>query len=77
MNHEEIGNRRAKLVRPKEGTEGYVGVYFENFGSSYVDSTSQNRLHIIGMGLTPSQQETAFAIFRTIRPQASDPQPTR
>ncbi len=73
VTYEDIGGRRAKLVRPKEGTEGYVGVYFENFDGSNVDSPSQNRLQISGVGLTQGQQETAFAIFRTIRPLEAEP----
>ena len=64
--YEDIGGRRAKLVRPKAEMEGYVGVYFENIGGVDGD-LPRNRLQIIGEGLTTEQRETAFAIFRSIR----------
>ena len=64
--YEDIGGRRAKLVRPKVEMEGYVGVYFENIGGVDGD-LPPNRLQISGEGLTAEQLETAFAIFRSIR----------
>ena len=73
--YEEIGGRRAKLVRPRtEGQLLITGVYFEDVDGSNQDIPSQNRLQISGVGLTPDQQETAFSVFRTIRALRSDPQ---
>ena len=75
VTYEEIGRRQAKLVLPRgEGDGLMTGVYFEDFDSD-LDIPSQNRLQITGFGLTPDQQETALAIFPTIRPLASDSQP--
>ena len=75
VTYEEIGGRRAKLVLPRaEGDELITGVYFEDFDGSNLDIPSQNRLQISGVGLTPDQQETALAVFRTIRPLASESQ---
>ena len=67
--YENIGGRRAKLVRPKDGTgELLTGVYFENFDSSDdAPPWGRTRLQISGFGLAPEQQDTAFAVFRTIR----------
>ena len=65
--YEDIAGRRAKLVRPKEGMEGLVGVYIEDFDGSGKDQLPPNHLQISGRGLTTEQQETAFAIFRSIR----------
>ena len=81
VTYEEIGGRRAKLVRPRaEGHWLITGVYFEDFDGSDLDSPSQNRPQISGVGLTPDQQETALAVFRTIGPLASkfqgDPEPS-
>ena len=75
--YEEVGGRRAKLVRPKAGTEGVLtGVYFENFDSNDdAPPYGLNRLQISGFGLTPEQQEAAFAIFRTIRLTDSEENP--
>ena len=73
VTYEEIGGRRAKLVRQRAEGDGLItGVYFEDFDGSDLDSPSQNRLQISGVGLTPDQQETALAVFRTIRPLASE-----
>ena len=73
--YEEIGGRRAKLVRPRtEGDLLITGVYFEDIDGSNHDNPSQNRLQISGVGLTPDQQETALSVFRTIRALRSDPQ---
>ena len=75
VTYEEIGGRRAKLVRPKVEGDGLItGVYFEDFDGNNLDIPSQNRLQISGVGLTPDQQETALAVFRTIRPLASESQ---
>ena len=74
VTYEEIGGRRAKLVRPRAEGDGLItGVYFEDFDGSDLDIPSQNRLQISGVGLTPDQQETALAVFRTIRPLAPEP----
>ena len=67
VTYEDIGGRRAKLVRPKEGTEGLVGVYIEDFHGGGSESLPSFRLQISGRGLTPEQQETSFTIFRSIR----------
>ena len=82
VSYEEVGGLRAKLVLPRgEGERLITGVYFEDFDGSDLDRSSpdyhipsQNRLQISGVDLTPDQQETALAIFRTIRPQSSDSQ---
>ena len=75
VTYEEIGGLRAKLVLPRGEGEGLLtGVYFEDFDSD-LDIPSQNRLQMSGLGLTPDQRETALAIFRTIRPLASESQP--
>ena len=75
VTYEEIGGRRAKLVRPRVEGDGLItGVYFEDFDGSNLDIPSQNRLQISGVGLTSDLQETAFALFRTIRPVASESQ---
>ena len=72
VSYEEIGGRRAKLVRPRVEGDGLItGVYFEDIDGSNLDIPSQNRLQISGVGLTPAQQETALVVFRTIRPLAS------
>ena len=74
VTYEEIGGRRAKLVRPIVEGDGLItGVYFEDFDGSNLDVPSQNRLQISGVGLTPAQQETVLAVFRTIRPLATEP----
>ncbi|MDP3063005.1 MAG: BsuPI-related putative proteinase inhibitor [Chloroflexota bacterium] len=57
--YETIGRHQAKLVRPQEGKSGLTGVYFRSLDGP--------ALQISGMGLTPQQQETVFAIFRSIR----------
>ena len=67
VTYEDIGGRRAKLVRPKEGMEGSVGVYFEDFDNRGEASFPLDRLTIVGMDLTAEQQETAFTIFRSVR----------
>ena len=70
---EEIGGRRAKLVLPRADVDELItGVYFEDFEGSDLDNPSRNRLQISGAGLTPEQQETALAVFRTVRPLDSD-----
>ena len=75
VTYEEIGGLRAKLVLPRGEREGLmIGVYFEDFDSDLA-IPSQNRLQMSGLGLTPYQRETTLAIFRTIRPLASDSQP--
>ena len=75
VTYEEIGGLRAKLVLPRGEGEGLMtGVYFEDFDSDLA-IPSQNRLQMSGLGLTPYQRETTLAIFRTIRPLASDSQP--
>ena len=73
VTYEEIGGLRAKLVLPRGEGEGLMtGVYFEDFDSD-LEFSSLNRLQMSGLGLTPDQRETALAIFRTIRPLATEP----
>ncbi len=73
VTYEEIGGRQAKLVRPRDdGSLLITGVYFEDFDGNNLDVPSQNRLQISGEGLNPDQQETALAIFRTIRPLTAE-----
>ncbi len=73
VTYEEIGGRRAKLVLPRADVDELItGVYFEDFDGSDLDNPSRNRLQISGAGLTPEQQETALAVFRTVRPLDSD-----
>ena len=75
VTYEEIGGRRAKLVRPGIEGDGLItGVYFEDFENDKLDLLSQNRLQISGVGLTRDQQETAFTVFRTIRALAPNSQ---
>ena len=75
VTYEEIGGRRAKLVRPRGEGDGLVtGVYIEEFDGSNLDIPSQNRLQISGVGLSSDQQEAALGVFRTIRPLASESQ---
>lgn len=62
VNYEMINGRKAKLVTPKSGGT-ITGVYFRNL-------ESRNSLSISGENLTPAQQETALAIFRTIQIKA-------
>ncbi len=65
--YEEIGGREAKLLAPASSSpvnapsfEAATGVYFGGLENGYA-------LNVIGRGLTPEQQETAVAIFRSIR----------
>ena len=68
VTYEEIGGRRAKLVQPRVEVDGLItGVYFEDFDGSNLNTPSQNRLQISGVGLSPDQRETVIAVFRTIR----------
>ena len=59
VTYEDIGGVEAKLVMPTGDSDGYTGVYFESLGGP--------KLNLVGKDLTPEQQETAFAIFRSIR----------
>ncbi|MDP3062897.1 MAG: hypothetical protein Q8O40_06780, partial [Chloroflexota bacterium] len=61
--YEEIGGVEAKLVVPKDSPDGFTGVYFRRLGGP--------SLVLYGRGLTAEQQETVFAIFRSIRTLAS------
>ena len=73
VTYEEIGGRRAKLVRPGAEGDGLItGVYFEDFDGGDVDGPPQNRLQISGAGLTPDQQKIALAVFRSVRLLDSD-----
>ena len=57
--YEGIGDVEAKLVIPTGDSGGYTGIYFENLGGQ--------SFNLVGEDLTPEQQQTAFAIFRSIR----------
>ncbi len=57
--YEDIGGYEAKLVIPLDPSGGLTGVHFRA-----IDGL---RLTIVGKDLTPEQQRTAFAIFRSIR----------
>lgn len=62
VSYEVINGRKAKLVTPKSGGT-ITGAYFG-------DLEGRNSLSISGENLTPAQQETALAIFRTIQIKA-------
>ena len=57
--YEGIGGVEAKLVIPTGDSGGYTGIYFENLGGQ--------SFNLVGEDLTPEQQQTAIAIFRSIR----------
>ncbi len=59
VTYEEIGVFEARLVTLVDASGGLTGVHF-----SRMDGPS---LTLYGVDLTPQQQNTAFAIFRTIR----------
>ena len=60
VTYETIGGYKAKIVVPKVKGNGTTGVYFGNL-------ENQNRFNLYGNNFSPSQQETALKIFRTIR----------
>ena len=57
--YEKIGEVEAKFIWPKNSSGGTTGVYFSNLGGP--------QLNILGDGLTQQQQNTACAIFRSVR----------
>ena len=57
--YEAIDGVEAKLLISMEVGSGYTGVYFANLGGP--------SLNLVGEGLTPEQQQTAIAVFRSIR----------
>ena len=57
--YQEIGGVEGKLLIPVDTSGGFTGVYFAR-----LDGPS---LNLIGHDLTPEQQRTAIAIFRSIR----------
>ena len=57
--YEDIGGIEGKLLIPVDASEGSTGVYFAR-----LDGPS---LNLIGHDLTPEQQRTAVAIFRSVR----------
>ncbi len=59
LGYEDIGGYEAKLVIPLKASGGLTGVHFRAMDGL--------RLTVSGEDLTPEQQRTAFAIFRTIR----------
>ena len=59
LRYEDIGGYEAKLVIPLDPSGGLTGVHFRAMDGL--------RLTIVGKDLTPEQQRTAFAIFRSIR----------
>ncbi len=60
---EPIGGYQAQLVRPKEGAIGVTGVYVDGAGGSAVSIAT----HGEQKRLSREQQDTLFAIFRSIR----------
>ena len=63
--HEDIGDVERKLLIPVGNSAGFTGVYF-------AELDGPNRLNVIGKDLTPEQQHTAIAIFRSIRSGIAD-----
>ena len=57
---EPVGAHQAELIRPEEGKEGTTGVFFPQIDGPSLTLYTFERL-------TSKQQETVFAIFRTIR----------
>lgn len=57
--YEDIGDVRAQLLISMDPGAGYTGGFFHKSGGPH--------LHIVGEGLTPEQQRTAVAVFRSIR----------
>ena len=57
--YENIGVVEAKLLISMDAGSGYTGVYFANLGGP--------SLNLVGEGLTPEQQQTVIAVFRSIR----------
>ena len=57
--YQNIGRVAAKLLVPIDAGLGYTGVYFRD-----LDGPS---LNLVGKDLTIEQQQTAIAIFRSIR----------
>ena len=57
--YQNIGGVAAKLLIPIDASSGYIGVYFNKLSSS--------SLNLVGKDLTTEQQQTAMAIFRSIR----------
>ena len=53
-----VGGFDATLFISTTPGEGLTGVYFPDLGGL--------SLHLVGEGLTPEQQETAIAVFRSI-----------
>ncbi len=58
---ENIGGLPAKILLSENPQGGHTGVYIGSLGGP------MDGLLILGWGLTPQQQETALAIFRSIR----------
>ena len=57
--YENIGDVRASLLISMDPGAGYTAAFFHRTGGP--------NLHIVGEGLTPEQQRTAMAMFRSIR----------
>ena len=57
--YRDVGGFEAKLLTSMVPGEGYTGVYFADLGGP--------SLNLVGEDLTPEQQETAFAVFGSIR----------
>ena len=57
--YRDVGGFEAKLLTSMVSGEGYTGVYFADLGGP--------SLNLVGEDLTPEQQETAFAVFGSIR----------
>ena len=59
MGWEDIGGVRAQLLISRDPGAGYTGAFFHQSGGP--------NLHLVGEDLTPEQQRTAVAVFRSIR----------
>ena len=59
VGYEAIEGVRATLFISLDAGAGYTGVHFDNAGGP--------NLHLVGEDLTPEQQRTALAVFRSIR----------
>ncbi len=59
VGYEAIEGGKATLFISLDAGAGYTGVYFDNAGGP--------NLHLVGEDLTPEQQRTALAVFRSIR----------
>ncbi len=59
--HEKIGGMEARILLSKDPSGGRTGVHIDEVGNP------MDEILLLGCALTPEQQETAVAIFRSIR----------